>query len=197
MNIACRMRPQSLEEFVGQPHLIEKGAVIRRMIESGSLFSCIFWGPPGSGKTTLAYLIAHQTKTDFHALSGVSAGKDDLTRVVSTAQENQRIGTRTILFIDEIHRWNKAQQDGLLPHVENGLIILIGATTENPSFEVIGPLLSRCRVFVLTSLTYENLNFIIDKALRDKNKGLGKLKKAISKDGSELLSRLSGGDARI
>ena len=197
MNIACRMRPQSLEEFVGQPHLIEKGAVIRRMIESGSLFSCIFWGPPGSGKTTLAYLIAHQTKTDFHALSGVSAGKDDLTRVVSTAQENQRIGTRTILFIDEIHRWNKAQQDRLLPHVENGLIILIGATTEKPSFEIISALLSRCKVFVLQGLSQNELAILADKALRDTKRGLGSYKKSIEKDAKELAIRLSGGDGRV
>lgn len=197
MNLAFRMRPQKLEEFVGQEHLVGKGNILRRMIEQKNLSSMIFWGPPGSGKTTLAYIIAKTTDSDFYALSAVQTGKDDLKKIINFAKENLKNNRRTILFIDEIHRWNKAQQDGLLPHVENGLLTLIGATTENPSFEVISPLLSRCRVFVLKSLSYENLETIIDKALKDKKIGVGKYNKTISPDAKELLVRLSGGDARI
>ena len=211
MNLAFRLRPKNLDEFVGQEHLVGKGKIIHRMIEQNTLSSMIFWGPPGSGKTTLAYIIAKEINVDFHAISGVSAGKEDLRKVIKTAKDNNLTmkpaspqggqfnnrHQRTILFIDEIHRWNKAQQDALLPHVENGLITLIGATTENPSFEVISPLLSRCRVFVLKSLSYENLDTIIGKALTDKEKGVGKYRKKINKDSKELLIRLSGGDARI
>ena len=197
MNLAYRLRPQNFKEFFGQEYLVGKDKLIKKMIESGNLFSMIFWGPPGSGKTTLAFLISKETSADFHAISGVSAGKDDLRKIIAVANENKLIGRKTILFIDEIHRWNKAQQDVLLPYVENGLIILIGATTENPSFEVISPLLSRCRVFVLKSLTEENLAKIIDRALTDAENGMAKYKKSIEKDAKELLIRLSGGDARI
>ncbi len=197
MNLAYRMRPHHLEEFVGQEHLVGKGKIIRRMIEQDSLLSMIFWGPPGSGKTTLAYIISKEAHADFHTLSAVGSGKEDLKNVVKLALENQRCNKRTILFIDEIHRWNKAQQDSLLPHVENGLIILIGATTENPSFEIISALLSRCRVFVLASLSQEELASLVKKALTDSEKGLGKYKKVINNDALELVTRLSGGDARI
>ncbi len=197
MNLAYRLRPQSLSEFIGQEYLVGQNKIIRKMIESDNLFSMIFWGPPGSGKTTLAFIISRETNSDFHALSGVSAGKDDLRKIAATAKENQLIGKKTILFIDEIHRWNKAQQDVLLPYVENGLITLIGATTENPSFEIISALLSRCRVFVLKSLEPEDLQKIIKTALTDNDRGLGKYKKTITPEAEELIIRLSGGDARI
>jgi putative ATPase len=197
MNLAYRLRPQSLKEFVGQEYLVGEGKLIRRMIESDELSSMIFWGPPGSGKTTLANIIAKETNADFHILSGVTSGKDDLKKIIVHAKNNQLIGKKTILFIDEIHRWNKAQQDVLLPQVETGLIILIGATTENPSFEVISPLLSRCRVFVLKSLNPEDLVKIIDRALTDSEQGVGRYKKKITEDAKELVIRLSGGDARI
>lgn len=196
MNLAYRMRPRTLSDFLGQHHLVSEGKIIRKMIESDQLFSMVFWGPPGSGKTTLAQIISEETKADFHMLSGVTSGKDDLRQVIKIAQENQEKGRRTILFIDEIHRWNKAQQDTLLPYVESGLITLIGATTENPSFEIISALLSRSRVFILYPHTPEDLEKIIDKTLVDHENGVGKYKKKISNDGKDLLIRLSGGDAR-
>ncbi|MBI2613347.1 MAG: replication-associated recombination protein A [Candidatus Levybacteria bacterium] len=197
MNLAYRMRPQKLEGFFGQEHLVGVDKILRKMIERKTLFSMILWGPPGSGKTTLAYIISKSTNSDFYSLSAVQTGKDDLRKIVAAARENLKKNKRTILFIDEIHRWNKAQQDGLLPHVESGLITLIGATTENPSFEVISPLLSRCRVFVLKGLDEKCLEKILDTALSNKEKGLGKYKKKINKDAKELLIRLSGQDARI
>lgn len=197
MNLAYRLRPKTLAEFVGQEYLVGQGKLIRKMIESGNLFSMILWGPPGSGKTTLAFIISNETSSDFHALSGVSSGKEDLRKIIALARENKLIGRKTIIFIDEIHRWNKAQQDTLLPYVENGLITLIGATTENPSFEIINALLSRCRVFVLKSLEQPDLNKLIDKALINKENGMGKYKKKITNEARDLLIRLSGGDARI
>lgn len=197
MNLAVRLRPQNLQDFIGQEYLVGKGKIIRRMIEGDTLFSMILWGPPGSGKTTLAHIITNETKADFHQLSGVTSGKDDLRKVIGIAKTNQQIGRKTILFIDEIHRWNKAQQDTLLPHVESGLITLIGATTENPSFEVISALLSRCRVFVLKSLEKNSLETIIKNALSNSQQGVGKYKKTINDQTQELLIRLSGGDARI
>jgi putative ATPase len=175
---------------------VADGKIIRKMIESDQLFSMIFWGPPGSGKTTLAQIVSEETKADFHLLSGVTSGKDDLRQVIKIATENQEKGRRTILFIDEIHRWNKAQQDTLLPYVESGLITLIGATTENPSFEIISALLSRSRVFILYPHTPEDLEKITERALNDDENGVGKYKKKISPDGKDLLIRLSGGDAR-
>lgn len=197
MNLAHRLRPQTLDDYVGQEELVGKGKVIRRMIESDTLFSMILWGPPGTGKTTLASIIAHETEADFHVLSAVSTGKEDLNKIVKLAKESTLFKKKTILFIDEIHRWNKAQQDVLLPYVETGLITLIGATTENPSFEVNGALLSRCKVFVLKNLSEQNLNTIIDKSLEDKEKGLGGFKKTLAKDARALLIQLSGGDARV
>jgi putative ATPase len=197
MNLAYRLRPQNLTEFIGQKHLVGEGSIIQKMLTSGSLFSMIFWGPPGSGKTTLAKIIARETDADFHELSATSTGKDDLRQVIKIARENANFKKKTILFIDEIHRWNKAQQDSLLPYVETGLLILIGATTENPSFEVISALLSRCRVFVLKSLEKEELASVIDNALTDKTRGVGEYKKKIKPAAKELLIRLSGGDARM
>lgn len=196
MNLAYRMRPRKLHEYVGQSHLMGENGIIRKMIESDSLSSMILWGPPGSGKTTLAHIIANEVNADFHALSGVTSGKDDLMKMIALAQVNYQYHKKTILFIDEIHRWNKAQQDALLPHVESGIITLIGATTENPSFEVISALLSRSRVFVLKSLEKEELQQIIHKALTDEERGVGKYHKTITPEAEELLIRLSGGDAR-
>lgn len=209
MNLAYRMRPQKLDEFAGQEHLVGKEKIINKMLESGNLFSIILWGPPGSGKTTLAHLIAKESKANLYILSGVTSGKSDLMNIIKITEEergkiknlnieNSKLKiNQTILFIDEIHRWNKAQQDALLPYVESGLLTLIGATTENPSFEIISALLSRCRVFVLKSLVQKELENIIDRALTDKEKGLGKYKKTINAEAKELLMRLSGGDARI
>ncbi len=197
MNLAYRLRPTNLQEFIGQHHLVAQGRIIHKMLESGTLFSMILWGPPGSGKTTLAHIIARQIHADFHTLSAVTTGKEDLLKIVKRAKENQNLGLRTILFIDEIHRWNKAQQDVLLPYVESGLITLIGATTENPSFEVISALLSRCRVFILKPLEIEDLKKLIHTALTDKEKGIGESEKTLASDAEELLIRLSGGDARI
>lgn len=197
MNLAFKMRPRNLENFFGQEHLVGVDKILRKMIEDKTLFSMILWGPPGSGKTTLANIIAKESNVNFYALSGVETGKKDLQEILKQVQDDTKQNKKAILFIDEIHRWNKAQQDALLPHVESGLITLIGATTENPSFEVISPLLSRCKVFILKSLSYENLESIIDKALTDKEKGIGKYNKKITDEAKELLVRLSGGDARI
>jgi putative ATPase len=197
MNLAYRLRPTNLQEFMGQHHLVAQGRIIQKMLASGTLFSMILWGPPGSGKTTLAHIIASQMQADFYTLSAVITGKEDLLKIIKRARENQNLQIKTIVFIDEIHRWNKAQQDVLLPHVESGLITLIGATTENPSFEVNSALLSRCRVFVLKPLDVEDLKKLIGTALTDKEKGLGEAEKTLAPDAEELLIRLSGGDARI
>ena len=197
MNLAFRLRPLNFEEFVGQNHITLENGLIKRIIKSNTPFSLIFWGPPGSGKTTLANIIAKEVNADFHAISAVEAGKADLNKIIDSAKQNLEKNIKTILFIDEIHRWNKAQQDALLPYVENGALNLIGATTENPSFEVISPLLSRSKVLVLKSLEFEELEVILDRGLKDKQRGLGKLDKKINKNAKELLIRLSGGDARI
>lgn len=197
MNLAYNLRPRNLDEYIGQEHLVGEGKIIRRMIENNAISSMIFWGPPGSGKTSLAQVISEAVDADFHLLSATSAGKEALRQIISVAEVNKNLNRKTIIFIDEIHRWNKAQQDGLLPHVESGLLTLIGATTENPSFEVISALLSRSRIFVLKSLTPEDLDKLITLALTDKERGLGKEKKKIDTDSKELLIRLSGGDARI
>lgn len=197
MNLAYNLRPRKLDEYIGQEHLVGEGKIIRRMIENNAISSMIFWGPPGSGKTSLAQVISEAVDADFHLLSATSAGKEALRQIISVAEVNKNLGRKTIIFIDEIHRWNKAQQDGLLPHVESGLLTLIGATTENPSFEVISALLSRSRIFVLKSLTPEDLEKLIDIAINDKERGLGKEKRKINKSAKELLIRLSGGDARI
>ncbi|GIW61493.1 MAG: ATPase AAA [Patescibacteria group bacterium] len=197
MNLAARMRPQTLDEFVGQEELVGEGKILRRMIESRQLSSIILWGPPGSGKTTLASIIAHETDADFYQLSAVSTGKEDLNKIIKIAKQNAIFKKKTILFLDEIHRWNKSQQDVLLPYVESGLITLVGATTENPSFEVNNALLSRCKVFVLKGLSENNLKTIINRALVDKERGLGVYKKRINTQAEDFLVRISGGDARI
>ena len=172
--LADRMRPRTLDEFVGQDHLLGQGKVLRQAIESDHLPSMILWGPPGSGKTTLAMIVATTTGAQFLAFSAVLSGVKEIKEVIQEAEEEWKYNKRrTILFVDEIHRFNKAQQDAFLPHVEKGTIILIGATTENPSFEVISPLLSRMKVFTLQSLKEEEIELILNRALTDKEKGLG------------------------
>jgi putative ATPase len=185
------MRPQTLDEVIGQTHLLGDKEVIRRIVETKEPVSLILWGPPGSGKTTLARIIAKETGGEFIELSAVTSGKKDVERVVEHAKQNWNLQIRTILFVDEIHRFNKAQQDAFLPHVESGLITLIGATTENPSFEVINPLLSRSRVLVLQPLAKLEIVAILNRALERLDKT-----KAVSKDALDYLAELSGGDAR-
>ncbi len=194
--LADRMRPKTLGGFVGQEKLLQKGKILRKTIEADSVPSMIFWGPPGSGKTTLASIIAKITKGKFIKLSATSSGVKDLRKEIKNAEERKRGSRKTILFIDEIHRFNKSQQDILLPYVENGTIILIGATTENPSFEINSALLSRCRVFVLEKLTAGDIEEILKIALKDEVSGLGKLKIKIEKGCLKLLSEMSDGDAR-
>lgn len=191
--LAERMRPETLADVVGQKHLLEHGQIIREIIEHKQPTSLILWGPPGSGKTTLARIIARETGAEFVELSAVTGKKDDVRKIVEHAQGNRRLGMQTILFVDEIHRFNKAQQDAFLPYVEDGTIVLIGATTENPSFEVITPLLSRSRVLVLQPLTKEDIAEIIQKTA----KALGLSKKALPAKSIDLLAELSGGDARV
>jgi putative ATPase len=196
--LAARLRPQTLDEFVGQDEIVGEGRLLRRAIISDRLFSSIIlWGPPGTGKTTLAMVIANQTKSHFETLSAVLAGKADLRRVIDEALERRRLyNARTILFVDEVHRWNKAQQDALLPHVEKGTLILIGATTENPYFEVIGALVSRSRVFQLRPLEDDDIRLILERALKDKKRGYGDRDILIDTAATNHLIRVAGGDAR-
>ena len=193
--LAARLRPETLEEYVGQTHLLGPGKVLRRLIESDRISPMIFWGPPGVGKTTLARIIAHRTKSNFIDFSAVTSGIKEIKAVMQEAENNRRFGTRTIVFVDEIHRFNKAQQDAFLPFVEKGSIILIGATTENPSFEINGALLSRCKVFVLKELTVEDLLSLLRRALTDP-RGFGSQKIEISDDLLEMIARFANGDAR-
>jgi putative ATPase len=195
--LAARMRPHTLAEYVGQEHLIGQGRALRRAIENDTVPSMILWGPPGTGKTTLGEVIARATDSNFVALSAVSAGVADLRAVVADAQRARTLGKRTVLFVDEIHRFNKAQQDAVLPYVEDGTITLIGATTENPSFEVNSALLSRSRVFVLKALTDENVETIVHRALEDRERGLGLQKIVLDEDALDALVGLANGDARI
>ena len=200
--LASLLRPKNLDEFIGQKHLVGQGKPLRQAIENHQIFSMIFWGPPGVGKTTLAKIIAKETGAEIHELSAVSAGKDDIRKIVG---ENIPGLYKKILFLDEIHRFNKAQQDFLLPYVESGTLTLIGATTENPSFEVISPLLSRCRVFILEELTDNDISEVIDRAIKELNRHVssdealakaGHKKVSIKKDARDWLIKMANGDAR-
>ncbi len=193
--LAYRMRPRNLSEFVGQEHLIGNGKILKKMIESDNVSSMIFWGPPGVGKTTLARIIAHETKSDFINFSAVTSGIKEIKKVMEDADNNKKLGIKTILFVDEIHRFNKAQQDAFLPFVEKGAIVLIGATTENPSFEINNALLSRCRTFVLKELSVENILTLLKRAITDE-RGFGKSKVEIAEDDLKFIATFASGDAR-
>ena len=193
--LASRLRPQSLDEFVGQSHLIGEGKILRRLIEDDKISSMIFWGPPGVGKTTLASIIANKTNSAFINFSAVTSGIKEIKTVMAQAENARKIGEKTIVFVDEIHRFNKAQQDAFLPFVEKGSIILIGATTENPSFEVNSALLSRCKVFVLQGLKTEDLVMLLKRAITDK-RGFGDQKVNISDEQLEIVAKFANGDAR-
>ncbi len=196
--LATRMRPRTLDEVVGQEHIIGPGRLLRRAIETDRLFSSlILWGPPGTGKTTLAQVIAHSTQSHFETISAVLAGVAELRKVIQDARERRKLyNRRTTLFVDEVHRWNKAQQDALLPHIETGVITLIGATTENPYFEVIKALVSRSRVFQLYPLTPEQVSVLVERALADPERGYGQRKVVLDEDARRHLIDVAGGDAR-
>ena len=193
--LASRMRPRNLEEMVGQQHLLGKGKILRHLIEQDQISSMIFWGPPGVGKTTLARIIAERTKSHFVDFSAVTSGIREIREVMKRAEDNRMMGERTILFVDEIHRFNKAQQDAFLPYVEKGSIILIGATTENPSFEINAALLSRCKVFVLQALTADDLEAMLKRALTDP-RGFGHYQIQMGEDLIRMIANFANGDAR-
>lgn len=193
--LASRMRPQNLKEFVGQTHLLGEGKLLRKMIETDNVSSMIFWGPPGVGKTTLAKIIAHETKATFVNFSAVTSGIKEIKKIMEDADNKKRLGLKTIVFVDEIHRFNKAQQDAFLPYVEKGSIVLIGATTENPSFEINNALLSRCRVFTLNKLSDNDILTLLKRALED-NMGYGQKQIQISKENLKIIAEYAGGDAR-
>lgn len=193
--LASRLRPDTLEDYVGQKHLIGNGKILRRLIEDDQVSSMIFWGPPGVGKTTLARIIAEKTKAEFVEFSAVTSGIKEIKEVMAQAEQNRKMGIRTLLFVDEIHRFNKAQQDAFLPFVENGSIILIGATTENPSFEINSALLSRCKVFILKALEEEELKELLEHALKS-SKGLGNMHINIEDSSLSAIARFANGDAR-
>lgn len=193
--LASRLRPDDLDGFVGQEHLLGKGKILRQLIEQDKIPSMIFWGPPGVGKTTLAGIIAHKTNAQFINFSAVTSGIKEIKEVMAQAENSRRMGIKTVVFVDEIHRFNKAQQDAFLPYVEKGSIILIGATTENPSFEINGALLSRCRVFVLQALTQEDLTKLLGMALQS-SKGLGYLNVEMEDGMLDMIAQFAAGDAR-
>lgn len=193
--LASRLRPETLENYIGQKHLVGKGKILRRLIEEDQISSMIFWGPPGVGKTTLARIIAERTKADFVEFSAVSSGIKEIKEVMAQAEQNRKMGIRTLLFADEIHRFNKAQQDAFLPFVEKGSIILIGATTENPSFEINSALLSRCKVFILKALEEEELKALLEHALKSPA-GLGSMQIKIEDSHLLAIARFANGDAR-
>ena len=193
--LASRLRPETLEDYVGQKHLIGKGKILRRLIEDDQISSMIFWGPPGVGKTTLARIIAKQTKAEFVEFSAVTSGIKEIKEVMMQAEQNWKMGIRALLFADEIHRFNNAQQDAFLPFVEKGSIILVGATTENPSFEINSALLSRCKVFILKALEEEDLKELLVHALKSP-KGLGNMQISIEDAHLSAIARFANGDAR-
>src|ERR1051325_1116880 len=194
--LAARMRPRTLDEFVGQEALVGPGTLLRKAIEDDRLSSAIFWGPPGCGKSTLAAVIAQTTKAAFENFSAVTSGVPEIRKVIERARERRdKLGQKTILYIDEIHRWNKAQQDALLPHVEDGTVVLIGATTENPYFEVNAPLLSRSRLFRFERLSDAGIRALLERALADTERGLGALKIQADADALDHLAQIAGGDA--
>ncbi|MCI9476442.1 replication-associated recombination protein A [Anaerovoracaceae bacterium 41-7] len=193
--LASRLRPETLDEYVGQQHLIGKGKILRQLIDKDQISSMIFWGPPGVGKTTLARIIAKQTKANFVEFSAVTSGIKEIKAVMGRAEESRRMGIRTLLFADEIHRFNKAQQDAFLPYVEKGSIILVGATTENPSFEINSALLSRCKVFVMKALGEEDLTGLLQHAITSE-KGFGNMDVDITEGDLSVIARFSNGDAR-
>src|SRR6478752_1760614 len=194
--LADRMRPRTLDEFIGQEHLVGPGRPLRTQIERDDIGSLIFWGPPGTGKTTLAQIIARLTKAEFVEFSAVLTGIKEIKQVMADAEKARQFGTRTIVFIDEIHRFNKAQQDAFLPHVEKGNIRLIGATTENPSFEIISALLSRSRVYVLNPLSEDQIVALLRRALADRERGLGDMHLSASDEVLRQVAAYSSGDAR-
>ena len=193
--LASRLRPETLEDYVGQKHLVGKGKILRQLIERDQISSMIFWGPPGVGKTTLARIIARQTRAEFVEFSAVTSGIKEVKEVMSQAEQNRRLGIRTLLFADEIHRFNKAQQDAFLPYVEKGSIILVGATTENPSFEINSALLSRCKVFILKALEESDLLELLHHAIKSP-KGFGNMNLSIGEDDLQAIARFANGDAR-
>ena len=193
--LASRLRPETLEEYVGQKHLVGPGKILRQLIEKDQISSMIFWGPPGVGKTTLARIIARQTRAEFVEFSAVTSGIKEVKEVMNQAEQNRRMGIRTLLFTDEIHRFNKAQQDAFLPFVEKGSIILVGATTENPSFEINSALLSRCKVFILKALEEDDLLELLHHALKSP-KGYGNMKLSIGEEDLRAIARFANGDAR-
>lgn len=194
--LASRIRPNNLDDFVGQKHLVGENKILRRLIEGDKITSMIFWGPPGVGKTTLARIIANTTKSSFINFSAVTSGIKEIRAVMLQAEKNREYGDRTILFVDEIHRFNKAQQDAFLPFVEKGSIILIGATTENPSFEVNGALLSRCKVFVLKPLSADDIALLLKQAMMNE-KGFGKSRVSVSDEIINIIANFANGDARM